>query len=103
MRWEPFGDLATPHEMKGFQALTLSVNAPRCTWKEPGEFRIFVMGDFVIFPIGVEYEDAVAYQVERIANGSMLLSVRGLFRHSDDVCGCLKWTALAVSSIARFL
>jgi hypothetical protein len=76
---------------------------PVAPWKEPGEFRILVMGDSIMFSIGVECEDAVAYQVERIANGSMLLSMRGLFRHSDDVCGCFKWAALAISSIARFL
>ena len=50
---------------------------PVAPWKEPGEFRILVMGDSVIFSISVEYKDAVAYQVERIANRSMLLSVRG--------------------------
>ena len=76
---------------------------PVAPWKEAGEFRILVMDDSVMFSIGVEYEDAVAYQVERIANGSMYLSTRGLYRHSDDVCGCFKWTALAISSIARFL
>jgi hypothetical protein len=63
--------------MKGFQALTLSVHPPGCTLEGAREFRIFVMGDSSIFSIGVEYEEAVAYPVERIANGSMELSTRG--------------------------
>jgi hypothetical protein len=60
------------------------------------------MGDFIVLSIGVEYEEAVAYPVERIANGSMLLSARGLSRHSEDACGGFKCSALAISSIARF-
>jgi hypothetical protein len=35
------------------------------------------MGDSVIDSIGVEYEEAVAYPVERIANGSMYPSTGG--------------------------
>jgi hypothetical protein len=63
--------------MKGFQALTLSVHPPGCTLEGAREFRIFVMGDSIMFPIGVEYEESGAYPVERIANGAMELSTRG--------------------------
>ena len=66
-----------PLEMKGFQALTLSLHPPGCTLEGAREFRILVMGDSVIDSIGVEYEEAVAYPFERIANGSMYLSAGG--------------------------
>ena len=53
--------------MKGFQALTLSVHPPGRTLGGVREFRILVMGDSIVFSIGVEYEESVAYPAERIA------------------------------------
>jgi len=38
--------------------------------KVPGEFRILAMGDSVIFSVGVEADDTIPAQLERIANES---------------------------------
>jgi hypothetical protein len=43
---------------------------PVASEKDPGEFRILMIGDSVMFSLGVEIEDSIPAQIERIANAN---------------------------------
>jgi hypothetical protein len=36
--------------------------------KTPGEYRVMLLGDSVIFSLGVEYEDSIPYRLEQLLN-----------------------------------
>ena len=73
---EPIGYRLRPGLSGRFNGVQVDVNElgmrdrPVSEIKAPGEFRILAMGDSVIFSVGVEADDTIPAQLERIANAS---------------------------------
>lgn len=73
---EPIGYRMPPGHVGRYHGVDVRINAlgmrdrPVPAQKEAGEFRILMIGDSVVFSIGVELEDSVPFQVERLANAA---------------------------------
>ena len=71
---EPIGYRLPPRLEGRYYGVDVKINAlgmrdrPVAPQKEPGEFRVLMIGDSVMFSIGVEYEDSIPYLIERLIN-----------------------------------
>lgn len=71
---EPIGYRLPPGLEGRYHGVDVKINElgmrdrPVAPQKEPGEFRILMIGDSVMFSVGVEYEDSIPYLTERLTN-----------------------------------
>jgi len=71
---EPLGYSLPPHMDARFWGVHVRTNSLGLRDREvslekpPGEFRVLMLGDSVVFSLGVEYEDSIPFQLEQLLN-----------------------------------
>jgi len=79
---EPIGYRLPENHVGHFNGVDVATNdfamrdRPVAAEKEPGEFRMLMIGDSVMFSLGVEIEDSIPRQFEALANESAPPGVR---------------------------